>query len=60
MERQLNRRLEEIIGEEGEIHTRDWNIQIENGNLLVTLQAECTEEIGEEQQGQPLLKQENE
>jgi len=60
LERQLNQRLEEIIGEEGEIHTRDWNIQIENGNLLVTLQAECTEEIGEEQQGQPLLKQENE
>ena len=54
LENQLSQRLETLIGTEGEVLLKDWNIQIQNGSLIVTLRAECTEEIGEEQPGRPL------
>lgn len=54
LEQRLCRRLEEAVGEEGEIHEKEWNVQEKNGSLVVTLKAECTEEIGEEQPGRPL------
>ena len=52
LEKQLNQRLAQIIGEEGTVHGQEWSVQKKDGSLIVTLQAECTEEIGEEQPGQ--------
>lgn len=60
LEQQLCRRLQEIIGEEGEILEKQWHVQKKNDCLVVTLQAECKEEIGEEQPGQPLSGQSTE
>ena len=45
LEERLLEALEEAVGE-GEIVSTDYTVRQEDGSLHVTLQAECTEEIG--------------
>lgn len=53
LEGALQARLEELIGEEGEVLSCQFTTRIHGGLLQVTVQGECREEIGREVPGQP-------
>jgi len=46
LEEQLERRLEELLGESGEVTRQDFSAVQRDGMLIVTLRAECSEELG--------------
>ena len=48
---QLKDRLERLIGEDGQIDSIRFSAKVEDGQLKVTAQAECQEEIGKEVPG---------
>ena len=48
LERQLLARLEQAVGEDGEVLNTDFSAREANGVLTVTLLAECQEQIGRE------------
>ena len=43
----LTRRLTAAVGEQGQVYSSAFSVQEENGLLVVTLEAECLEQIGE-------------
>lgn len=43
----LSDRLKKAVGAEGEVLTRDWEVQEQNGVLTVTLTARCREQIAQ-------------
>ncbi len=49
LEEQLSARLEQLLGEDGQAESVQFRARVENERLLVTLQGECREEIGQEQ-----------
>ena len=51
LEEQLKDRLERLIGEDGQIDSIRFSAKVEDGQLKVTAQAECQEEIGKEVPG---------
>lgn len=58
LEEQLEKRLEKLVGEDGQVEATEFSAQVENGLLRVTLQAECREEIGKEIPGSTPLPSE--
>ena len=52
LEEQLRGRLEELIGEEGEVESTRFSARVRDGRLEVTLTAQCTEQIGQERPGE--------
>ena len=51
LEEELRGRLEVLVGEEGTVENVRYSARVEEGSLLVELQAECREEIGKEAPG---------
>ena len=51
LEEQLKDRLGRLIGEDGQIDSIRFSAKVEDGQLKVTAQAECQEEIGKEVPG---------
>lgn len=52
LEQQLYRRLEALVGQEGEVVCVSWSARIADGQLAVTGTAECREQIGRPTQPQ--------
>ena len=52
LEEQLRRRLEGLMGEEGEVVSVRWSARVADGQLTVTGTAECKEQIGRPTQPQ--------
>ena len=52
LEQQLYRRLEGLVGEEGEVVCVTWSARIADGQITVTGTAECREQIGRPTQPQ--------
>lgn len=48
LEQQLEKRLTQLVGEDGNVGSLDFSAVVRDGWLSVTLQAECMEEIGHE------------
>ena len=48
LEEQLERQLEQLVGEEGTVESVQFTARVEDGALQVTAVAECREEIGRE------------
>ena len=46
LEERLLERLDGLVGEDGEVLRTDFTVREENGILVVTLLAECREQIG--------------
>ncbi len=51
LEEQLLKRLDALIGEDGETESTQFSARVSGGRLEVTLTAQCLEEIGEERPG---------
>lgn len=51
LEERLLQRLEELIGEDGEVESTHFAARVSGGRLEVALTAQCLEEIGEERPG---------
>ena len=60
VEGQLSARLEELVGEDGQVESTQFSARVEDGLLLVTLQAECREEIGKETPGSQQMPEQSE
>lgn len=54
LEEQLQKQLAALIGEDGEVESVRFSARVTDGQLEVTLTAQCLEEIGEERPGSPL------
>ena len=52
LEEQLHRRLEQLVGEKGEVVRVTWSARIADGQLTVTGTAECKEQLGRPTQPQ--------
>ena len=59
LEEQLARRARALVGEEGQVENLEYSARVEDGQLKVTLLAQCREEIGREVPGTPLPEQMN-
>jgi len=46
LEEQLTQRLEQLVGEDGQVVCVDWSAKVADGVLTVTGVAECREQIG--------------
>lgn len=57
LEGQLLERLEKLVGEDGAVTSTDYSSRVKDGQLQVTLLAECREEIGKEVPGSTALPQ---
>ncbi|MGI5962634.1 MAG: sporulation protein YqfD [Lawsonibacter sp.] len=58
LEEELEKKLRQMIGEDGQIEALNYTTLQNEAFLQVTLQAECVEEIGMEEQGRTPLPQE--
>ena len=54
LEEQLQKQLAALIGEDGTVESVRFSARVTDGQLEVTLTAQCLEEIGEERPGSPL------
>lgn len=60
LEEQLLRRLEELVGEDGEVRATQTKVWVDGTLFKVTMESECLEEIGREVPGQtPMPQQED-
>ena len=60
LEEQLLRRLEELVGEDGEVRATQTKAWVDGTFFKVTMESECLEEIGREVPGQtPMPQQED-
>ena len=55
LEEHLKDRLRSLIGEDGTVENIQFDARIQDGQLRVTLEAECQEEIGREVPGTPFV-----
>ena len=51
LEEQLLKRLDALVGEDGEVESTRFDARVNGGRLEVTLAAQCLEEIGRERPG---------
>ena len=51
LEEELRKRLDTLIGEDGQVEQIQYSARVTGGRLEVTLTAQCLEEIGEEAPG---------
>lgn len=58
LEEQLSQRLEQLLGEDGQVESTQFSLRVLDGLIQVTLQAECLEEIGREAPGVTPLPEE--
>ena len=52
LEEELRKRLDTLIGEDGQVEQIQYSARVTGGRLEVTLTAQCLEEIGEEIPGE--------
>lgn len=55
LEEQLEQRLVQTVGEDGEVEELSYSAQVKDGWLTVTLTAQCREEVGREQESAPAV-----